>query len=266
MMTRTFIPGDERQIAHLAALAMDACYQGLYLQQTIDGLRTYHDAGNILSDVEKGAYVVVVEDDGLVVGTGTLAGTYVKRVFVHPAYQRRGIGDTVMNMMEAEVGRSGFPFVELYATLPSEAFYLKRGYTTIYLYHNPGDKTRLEYFRMIKTSSTAVADVNIDGSWWRVESAAAGMFLGDIREPLPSIQVGGCVYFYLATPGQDFAEMIGVFTGGRELWLSAYYIEMNREWKSGTLILDVVGDKGLGNGIVSIARVPAPGGVALAPR
>lgn len=228
----------------------------MYLQQTVDGLKIYHNPGNIATDARKGAFIVVVEENGQIVGTGTLTGTYVKRVFVHPAHQRRDIGNTVMEMIEAEVRKNGLLFVELYATLPSEVFYLKRDYLTIDLSYNPEVSSQLEYFRMMKTFRPFTPSINIDGFQWKISRAADTSFLCGIEEAFATIQKGGCVYVHFKTSSSNFAEMIGIFTSDTELIFSAHYIEFNKEWRSEHLELTMTGIKKLGNGVVAIDRIP----------
>jgi len=44
-----------------------------------------------MKDIERG-YIVVAESGGLLLGTGTIIETSIRRVFINPEYQHQGIG------------------------------------------------------------------------------------------------------------------------------------------------------------------------------
>ena len=239
MKVRTFLPGDEPQISQLACITMDRSYKGMYLPQTIEGLKIYHNEENILADAEKGALIVVVEQDGEIIGTGTCSGTYVKRVFVHPDFHRCNIGNMVMDEIERFVATKGLLFIELFATLPSEVFYLKRGYTTIDLFYNPEVTTQVEYFRMIKPLVTVEGIPDLSQKEWSIIQCPQYVFLNDIPEPFRFIQVKGMIYTLFKTTTSNFAEIIGLFQDQNTIAISAHYVEFNKNWKSYNFRLSV---------------------------
>jgi N-acetylglutamate synthase-like GNAT family acetyltransferase len=221
---------------------MDTSYQGMYLPQTIEGLKVYHNQENIVADHAKGALIVVVEIDDQVVATGTCMGTYVKRVFVHPSYHRRSLGAMVMDVIETHVSNSGLGFVELFATLPSEEFYLKRGYTTIDLYHNPQLPGQVEYFRMLKPLVACRSFVPVSDCQWRVERCDPALSLGTMWGPFRFLQAGGIVYSLLVTTTEHFAEIIGLFLDENTILMSSHHVEFNKNWKSYHVLLSLSRD------------------------
>lgn len=89
----------------------------------------YHSDEAIRSAIGRGE-VLLFEEDGTPVATGSIEGNYLTRVFVSPEYQGRGIGSRVMDCLEAIAFRS-FPEARLDASLPAAGLYLKRGYQFI---------------------------------------------------------------------------------------------------------------------------------------
>ena len=63
-----------------------------------------------------------------IVGVGALDGPEVKRVHVHPAAHRRGIGKLIMHELEALARREGMAHLQLSASLSSVSFYSAIGF------------------------------------------------------------------------------------------------------------------------------------------
>jgi GNAT superfamily N-acetyltransferase len=72
------------------------------------------------------AYVALV--DGQVVGTASLNGQTVSSVFVHPDYQRRGIGTKLMDAVEQAAQSSS---LGVQTSITAQPFYAKRGFAVI---------------------------------------------------------------------------------------------------------------------------------------
>jgi GNAT superfamily N-acetyltransferase len=75
------------------------------------------------------AYVAVVE--GRIVGTGSLNGQVVSSVFVHPDYQRRGVGAKLMDAIETAANAQSRSALTVQSSATAQAFYAKRGFTVV---------------------------------------------------------------------------------------------------------------------------------------
>jgi GNAT superfamily N-acetyltransferase len=64
-------------------------------------------------------------------GLGVLDGSEVRRVYVDPRLQRRGIGTMIVRALEAEARKRGLPRLELQASPSSVPFYLSLGFRTL---------------------------------------------------------------------------------------------------------------------------------------
>ena len=92
----------------------------------VEAFRRLHSVDAIASDISN-ARVFLLEDEGRPIGTGTLDGCHVTRVFVLPDYQGRGCGTAIMDALEALVSRRHRTIV-LDSSKPAERFYRNRGY------------------------------------------------------------------------------------------------------------------------------------------
>lgn len=61
-------------------------------------------------------------------GLGVLEGSEVKRVYVHPEFQSRGIGTQLVRALEAEARLRALPRIELQASPSSVRFYVGLGF------------------------------------------------------------------------------------------------------------------------------------------
>jgi predicted N-acetyltransferase YhbS len=90
------------------------------------------------------AYSLVAEEGGRVCGVGCLRAGEIKRVYVLPELQRRGIGCAIMAGLEEQARRDGLNLVRLGASPSSVAFYERLGFIN----DGPAELVRGEaYFR-----------------------------------------------------------------------------------------------------------------------
>lgn len=61
----------------------------------------------------------------------------VRAFFVHPSWERRGIGRALLEASEAAIRAAGFKRVELVATLAGEGLYARHGYAVAERYEAP---------------------------------------------------------------------------------------------------------------------------------
>jgi len=147
---RRFRPRDIEDVSRLVTGTIEVSYAESYPREAIDYFLEYHTVEQILLDADRGC-TFVIEPGGRIAGTGTVLGTTIKRVFVHPFRQRRGYGALLMHALEGEALRRGVRRVDLSASLPSKRFYDRLGYTTECEAYIPvGNGKRLDYYAMVK--------------------------------------------------------------------------------------------------------------------
>lgn len=94
----------------------------------------------------------MTEENGALLATGTLLGTNVRRMFVDPSAQGRGLGQALLSRIEEHACVLDLTALDLSSSLPARDFYLHHGYSidseeTISL---PGGEV-LRFYAMSKT-------------------------------------------------------------------------------------------------------------------
>jgi len=150
IIMRKFELKDIEPVYSLIVDTLDKSYAGVYPEENIDFFKEYHNKDNILHDCDKG-YTIVIEYNGRIVGTGTLTGTNIRRVFVNASFQRQGLGLIIMKELERKAFEQGIRVVDLSASLVAKKFYDRLGYNTEEEKNiDIGNNRKLHYFDMIK--------------------------------------------------------------------------------------------------------------------
>lgn len=135
MYIRRFLPGDGQAVASMLAKTLREVSIKDYSEEYIEDLiRSWPAQYFILSSQVNHFYVLVDGED--IIGCGAI-GPYMNRsdesillsIFVHPAYQGRGLGEKILEILEADEYFLRSRRIELPASLSAENFYLKMGYT-----------------------------------------------------------------------------------------------------------------------------------------
>jgi len=149
---REFKREDLRFVKHLINETIDISYAGVYPEEANELFKEHHSEENILNDAETG-YTIIIEFDGMIIGTGTLVGTNVRRVFIDPPYQYRGVGKSIIHELEEYALRQDITDLELYATPVSKQFWSSRGFILQEEVQIPLENNqKLSYYKMIKTA------------------------------------------------------------------------------------------------------------------
>lgn len=73
-------------------------------------------------------YIAAVQ--GEIVGTGSIRGNAICRLFILPEHQSKGYGSRLMDLLEDRVSAK-YQSVHIDASFPAESMYLKRGYRIV---------------------------------------------------------------------------------------------------------------------------------------
>lgn len=103
-------------------------YPKYYLTEIVNMFCEFHSEKNIEEDIGNGKTYVLLENNRII-GTGTVNGNHITRVYVLPDFQGKGFGTFVMDQLEDEIGKR-YGTAETDASLPACRFYYDRGYRT----------------------------------------------------------------------------------------------------------------------------------------
>lgn len=117
---------DRDIVTELVRKTIEAVYPKYYPAGAVDFFLAHHKPENIASDIEAGKVYVLVSD-GVIVGTVTIDGNDIARLFVKPSEQGKGHGGRLLDFAENMIfGYS--ETVRLDSSLPAKSIYIKRGY------------------------------------------------------------------------------------------------------------------------------------------
>lgn len=101
-------------------------YPQYYSAGMVEFFVLHHDEEHILRDVKAGG-VFLLDVEGKLVGTVTVTGNEINRLFVLPLERGHGYGGALLSFAE-EVVLQDHGRVYLSSSLPAEEFYFKHGY------------------------------------------------------------------------------------------------------------------------------------------
>ena len=129
VVLRGFRPPDLKAVKDLIDITIRVSYSA-YPTEFMDYWMETHSDKQVLEDASKG-FVVVLEHQGRIIGTGTFVDEGIKRVFVHRSYQGKGFGTLIMHALEEHAVTTGARSLTLTSTLASKPFYDSLGYATL---------------------------------------------------------------------------------------------------------------------------------------
>lgn len=144
---------DTKEVLSLIIKTVCRTYPQYYPEAVVDFFYMFHNKRRIQNDIREGN-VRVLRCDGHLIGTGSLEGNHITRVYVLPRFQGKGYGTRIMDELEQEI-RKGYDRAVLDSSLPAYSLYEKRGYRTVR--HEKlrlPDDTLLEYEVMEKQLRT----------------------------------------------------------------------------------------------------------------
>ncbi len=148
---RKFKKADLADVRELIYKTIDTCYSGIYCAEAVKFFKDWHCDEKILKNAKEG-YTIILEKDNQIIGTGTVVGNEIMRVFVDPEFQKRGFGKLIMRELERKAVSAGVDVVKLDASLPSKKFYELLGYVVLEeTFLELGNNKRLDYYKMEKT-------------------------------------------------------------------------------------------------------------------
>lgn len=135
-------------VKFIAHDTINSVFPHYYPHGAVEFFLHHHREENILRDIEAGD-VFLINDGNADVGTVTVNGNEIKRLFVFLEFQGKGYGKCLMEFAEKLVAEK-YDCAELSASLSAKKIYLKNGYIETE-YHiidcENGDKLCFDYMK-----------------------------------------------------------------------------------------------------------------------
>lgn len=147
---REFRASDLEALLRLIHNTIDVSYYPAYPARAIQFIKDFHSETNILERHQKGV-ILILEKDGKPIGTGSLVGSDILGVFVHPRFQHQGYGRGIMKELEKRAALNAAGEAVLSVSLPSKRFYESLGYEITGSHSmDVGESQRLDYWEVRK--------------------------------------------------------------------------------------------------------------------
>ncbi|MCG8695352.1 MAG: GNAT family N-acetyltransferase [Minwuiales bacterium] len=148
---RKFQESDIGPLQRLIHDTIDISYAEVYPPRAVEFFKEFHAEDKILARSRAGT-ILVVEEDGELVGTGSIVDGEIFAVFVHPKCQSGGRGKALMQRLEDQARAEGVVESELSVSLPSLKFYQRLGYEIVEeRSRDLGEGQRLDFWAAKKT-------------------------------------------------------------------------------------------------------------------
>jgi GNAT superfamily N-acetyltransferase len=120
--TEIFNKNEIDELYNFIVDTINISYFGYYPEEAINHFIEYSNVNDILEDAQNN-YVIVIKNETGIIATGTLIYTHIKRVFVSPKYQGKGLGKLIMYDLEEKAKANNLKLVELHSSLFAKQFY-----------------------------------------------------------------------------------------------------------------------------------------------
>jgi GNAT superfamily N-acetyltransferase len=149
---REFSREDLDTVISLIHHVVDVSYRDVYPAGALNLYKEFHCRDNILNDAENG-YCVIAENDGQIVGTGTLLDDGIRRVYIDPSYQKNGIGKQIYNTLEKKALQTGLSRLGLGSSVIAREFWESVGFVFEEEVDIPAGDEQLRFYMMSKPLS-----------------------------------------------------------------------------------------------------------------
>ena len=114
-------------IKNITQKTINEIYPKYYPAGAVEFFLQHHSDDNIINDIKQGKVYILQNDFDEYVGTVTVDGNEIHRLFVLPEFQHNGFGRALMDHAEIVIAQN-YSEVIIDASLPAKRIYRKRGY------------------------------------------------------------------------------------------------------------------------------------------
>ena len=117
---------DFEEVKRITQDTIKQIYPHYYPAGVVNYFQEHHSDNNIMTDIIHGK-VYLIKDGVEYVGTVTIDGNEINRLFVLPKFQNKGYGTAMMEYAENKIFED-YPEIQLHASLPGKKLYIKMAY------------------------------------------------------------------------------------------------------------------------------------------
>ncbi len=123
--------GDSERIVDLVHEVISFSLGNIYPPSALKWFYDYHSVKSVEDELNSNAVIYGAYDKDKLIGTVTYYDNELKRLFIHPDFQKMGIGKVFMSKVEELAEERGGQYVMLYANPNTWKYYNAKGYEPI---------------------------------------------------------------------------------------------------------------------------------------
>ncbi len=121
---------DFNAVKNITLNTINSVYPHYYPEGAVDFFISHHNDENIENDIKTECIYLIYDDKSIPVGTVTIKGNEINRLFVLENHQKKGFGRALLDFAENFISKH-YNEIIISASLPAKGIYLKRGYTEV---------------------------------------------------------------------------------------------------------------------------------------
>lgn len=121
---------DMETVMEIAYRTISEIYPHYYPKGAVDFFLEHHSTENIINDINGDNVFLCIDSEKNTVGTVTIKGNEICRLFVLPDHQGSGYGREMLDFAEKNIFGK-YEEIILDSSLPAKGIYLKRGYREV---------------------------------------------------------------------------------------------------------------------------------------
>lgn len=118
---------DLHEVQSITQTTISEIYPHYYPKGAVEFFLQHHSEENISNDIQENRVYLCLDDEQNIVGTVTIKGNGINRIFVLPDCQGNGYGREMLDYAERIILQQ-YSEIVLDASLPAKRIYKKRGY------------------------------------------------------------------------------------------------------------------------------------------
>lgn len=223
---------DLKVVQKLVYETIQAIYPNYYPQEVVEFFINHHSEESITQDIQS-AKVYLLFENNECVGTGTIDGEYMNRVFVSPNHQRKGYGSKIMDFIENEISME-HDRILLDSSLPAFKMYIKRGYKAIEYYEETVGSGRVLCYHLMEKEACekAVSYSNLNN---RVFKSVSNTKNGEVSSETIFNYFQKRNYIWASYSGGEINKgfLIGKFISEDQIYFTYQHINEKEEIRCG---------------------------------
>ncbi len=130
IVVRGFVAEDAERVSELIRATLLTSNAADYPLADLESLADWYSAAGLISRLPVAHRIVALAEDGddTIVGTAARRENRLESFFVHPDWQRRGVGSLLLEALEEDARLAALRAVWLESSLTAVGFYRRRGF------------------------------------------------------------------------------------------------------------------------------------------